>query len=253
MKDMDCTVRKLEKISHDMYSLTLNSVNFKTLPGQFAMLKVPGHTLRRPLAIVSMGKNVLQFAFKVIGSGTKDLTMLKPGDAVKVLAPLGKAFPIIKSKKRPVLIGGGTGSICIYALAKFLKAGGKRPYIIIGAKSERDLPLKKEFSALGKLLISTDDGSCGEKCTTAFIFSQLIKSEKDIIVYSCGPLGMLKAVHDIVSPLQIESYCSVEEKMACGVGACVGCVVKTPNGLKRVCKDGPVFSSYELFGMEKQR
>jgi dihydroorotate dehydrogenase electron transfer subunit len=248
MRDRICTVKEIEKTGNDMYSLWLQTKHFGTLPGNFAMLEIPGHTLRRPLAIASMEKDYLRFVFKIAGNGTKELAKLQKGTNIRVLAPLGNSFPVTESKKRPVLVGGGTGSVSIFALAKFFKKLKKKPVIIIGAKSKKYLPLKDEFSRFGELLISTDDGSCGKQCNTAQLFSEVAESNPDIIVYTCGPHAMMEAIHTIASKRALESYSSVEERMACGVGACVGCVVKTKDGLKRVCKDGPVFNSYDLFG-----
>lgn len=250
MQDRICTIKKIEKSGHDMFSLWLETKPFKFLPGQFAMVEIIGHSLRRPFAIASFEKDRLRFIFKIIGEGTKDLSKLKNGTKIKILAPLGNSFPV-NSKKRPVLVGGGTGAVSIFSLAKYFYKNKIKPIIIIGARNEKLLPLKNEFSKLGKLLISTDDGSCGEQCNTAVLFENLIKKEKNIVVYSCGPHPMMEAIHNIASIHSIESYVSMEERMACGIGACVGCVVKTKDGLKRVCKDGPVFNSNDIFGEKR--
>lgn len=247
MQDRNCIVSKIKKTGKDMFSIWLKTKPFNYLPGQFAMIEIPGHTLRRPLAIACAEKNLYRFIFKINGSGTKELSELKINTTIRMLAPLGNSFPVSSSGKKLILIGGGTGSIAIFSFAKYLNKLKKKPIIIIGAKNKKELPLKEEFSKLGKLMVATDDGSCGKKCNTAHLLNKLI-TDSNVVIYSCGPHGMLKAVHDIAKINSLESYASVEERMACGIGACVGCVVRTKDGLKKVCKDGPVFSSYDLFG-----
>lgn len=207
-------------------------------PGQFCMVSVPNSYLRRPLSIYKSGKNTLSFLYKIVGKGTEVLAALKPGDQIKVLGPLGMAYPYKNIGAVPVLVAGGTGIASVHFLASKLKNKG---VLFYGARTKKELLCLSEFKKLGwKVFVATEDGTQGFKGFVTDLMKEKIK--KDNIVYTCGPTPMMKKVIETVKALKLKGYASLEEKMACGIGNCQGCAVKIGDEYKMVCKDGPVFS-----------
>lgn len=207
-------------------------------PGQFCMVSVPNSYLRRPLSIYKSGKNTLSFLYKIVGKGTEVLAALKPGDQIKVLGPLGMAYPYKNIGAVPVLVAGGTGIASVHFLASKLKNKG---VLFYGARTKKELLCLSEFKKLGwKVFVATEDGTQGFKGFVTDLMKEKIK--KDNIVYTCGPTPMMKKVIETVKVLKLKGYASLEEKMACGIGNCQGCAVKIGDEYKMVCKDGPVFS-----------
>ena len=231
--------------------LTSKTISKKALPGQFVQIRVSDTTtplLRRPFSFHKIGKNNFEILYHVIGKGTKILSQKKKGDKLDCIGPLGNGFKIVKGKTA-ILIAGGCGSAPLYALEEKLKRLGIESHFFLGATTKNLLLCQSDFTGIGtKLYISTDDGSCGEKCTVGALFSSYlnIMQSKKMIIYSCGPKAMLKAVSAIAKKKKIPAQISLEERMACGVGACLACVVSTKKGNKRVCKDGPVFDAKEI-------
>jgi 2-polyprenylphenol hydroxylase and related flavodoxin oxidoreductases len=208
-------------------------------PGSFLNLTVPGFYLRRPFAIADYDENMFSIYYKVVGGGTESMTSLTVGTEADILAPLGRGFTE-NDCAAPLLVGGGAGVAPLYALAKHLRKDGKAVTVALGFTSTGDAYLTDEFAALGcTVLLASVDGTLGAK---GFV-TRLLGDVSADYFYTCGPTPMLQAV---CAALAISGEVSLEERMACGFGACVGCAVKTVSGMKRVCKDGPVFSKEEV-------
>ncbi len=210
-----------------------------TAPGQFINIKLEGFFLRRPISICDWDENSITIIYKVVGHGT-ELMEGMTDETLDVLTGLGNGFDSSCSGDRPLLIGGGVGTPPMYALAKELIAQGKKPHILLGFNSKKDIFYEDEFRALGlDVTVTTVDGSYG-------INGYISDGMKDIeysYFYACGPEPMLKAVYKAG---ESSGQLSFEERMGCGFGACMGCSCKTLTGYKRICKDGPVMEKEEI-------
>lgn len=226
-------------------------------PGQFLHIRCGDSKdplLRRPISIHRIGKRSVEILYNVVGRGTAILSAKKIGDALDVIGPLGNGFKIYKnSGSIKLLVAGGMGVAPLMGLAEGLAKDKSRAkkMIILGAKTRRHILCEKEFTKLGvEVHIATEDGSMGEKCLATDLAKEIISSRKykwsEICIYAAGPMPMIKALCTLMEGCSLESQVSLEEKMACGLGACLGCVVDTQAGYKRVCKDGPVFSLCEV-------
>ena len=224
----------------------------QAVAGQFVEIRVTrGRVplLRRPLSIHAVKAHKVKVIYEVIGQGTQILSERKAGEFLDIIGPLGNGFDyrrLVKSTEvKTVLIGGGIGVAPLVFLAEKLKLN--KPLVLIGARSKKQILCLKEFKALGCMVkASTDDGSVGFKGKVSDLFKISLEQKKFTQVFSCGPHLMLKAINQIASEHKINAQFSLEEHMACGIGACLGCVVATKTGYKTVCKDGPVFSGEEL-------
>ena len=221
------------------------------LPGQFAELRVdnsPTTFLRRPISInyVDRKKNEIWFLIQLVGDGTKKLATLKSGDILNVLLPLGNSFTIPPNIKNevPLLVGGGVGIAPLLLLGQEIVRRGGKPTFLLGARTFNDLFELKQFSELGELYITTEDESYGEK---GFVTQHSILKRKHFsMIYSCGPRQMMVSVAGYAKENGIECEVSLENTMACGLGACLCCVEDTDEGNVCVCKDGPVFNIKKL-------
>lgn len=219
-------------------------------PGQFLHIRCGSSTnplLRRPISIHRIGKEDVEILYNVVGKGTEILSGKKAGDKIDIIGPLGRGFNIYRnSKSIKMLVAGGMGVAPLLGLAEKLSRDIKNFIVILGAKTQDHILCEKEFKKLGAdLYIATEDGSRGKRALATELVREIVKSKKykleDVCVYAAGPIGMIKALCRLVKGCSIESQASLEERMACGLGACLGCVVETQLGYKRVCKDGPVF------------
>ena len=221
-------------------------------PGQFVNIKVSDSMaplLRRPLSIHAVCASQVKVIYELRGEGTQILSSRKPGEILDIIGPLGNGFSyrrILKSRGiNNILIAGGIGVAPLVFLAKELKS--TKPLVLIGARTKKDILCAREFKALGcAVKFATDDGSVGFKGRVTDLLKIILAEHKISGIFSCGPHLMLKTVTQIAKENKIDAQLSLEEHMACGVGACLGCVVETKDGYKTVCKDGPVFSSEEL-------
>jgi len=223
-------------------------------PGQFVNIKVSQGfepLLRRPVSIHRVKGSKIALVYKVIGTGTKILSTRRPQELLDVIGPLGSGFSYkqaVKTKKSiNILIAGGMGVAPLLFLAEKIKLS--KPIVLIGAKTKKQILGVQEFKTLGcTTKISTDDGSAGFKGRVTDLFKQVLSTAdyQPSAIYACGPKQMLKAVSEIANENKINAQLSLEEHMACGIGACLGCVVSTKNGYQSVCKDGPVFCAKEL-------
>ena len=220
------------------------------LPGQFAEVLVPGTTsvfLRRPLSIhdYDSKKNTFSFFVKCVGEGTSQLKKICKGEIINIILPLGKGFDL-NVNGNALLAGGGCGIAPLYFLAKELTKKKTKCDILIGAKSKNEFSILDEFKKFGTVHIITEDGTLGEK-GLATDHSVLKNGLEDFSkVFSCGPEPMMKAVAALTKGRNIECEVSLENTMACGIGACLCCVTETVKGHQCVCTDGPVFNVKEL-------
>lgn len=223
------------------------------LPGQFAEIRVdksPTTFLRRPISInnVDKVKNEVWFLIQLVGDGTRTLADLKTGDTLNVVLPLGNGFSMPQkgstAPAKVLLTGGGVGVAPMLYLSKELLKQGIRPTILIGARSAADLLQTDLLSEYGDLYVTTEDGTKGEKgyLTQHSVLQQLHFDQ----IYCCGPKPMMLAVARFAKANQIACEVSLENKMACGIGACLCCVENTTEGHLCVCKDGPVFKIEQL-------
>lgn len=216
-------------------------------PGQFVQLRVDaqGVFLRRPISIHDVRGNEIDFLVQVVGEGTAWLASLTVGDTVNAVLPLGKGFSTHHPQPTtPLLVGGGVGVAPLLYLGRVLKEKGIRPTFLLGART-KDLLLRLDaFREVGEVLVTTEDGSMGEKgfVTQHSVFNSTTPS----LIQCCGPTPMMKAVAKLARERGIDCEVSLENRMACGVGACLCCVTETTEGHKCVCTEGPVFDASEL-------
>ena len=245
-----------EKIAQDIYSMWIRTEAAESaVPGQFISMYTRDESklLPRPISICEINKTEgsLRVVYRVTGehTGTEQFSRMKAGDVIPVIGPLGNGFPHEKAEgKRAFLMGGGIGVPPILELAKQMKCEKKQ--IIVGYR-DRETFLKDEFGQNGEVYISTEDGGVGTKGNVMDAIREN-GLEADII-YACGPTPMLRAIKAYAEENGIVCYLSLEERMACGIGACLACVCQTKEkdhhsnvNNKRICKDGPVFLSTEV-------
>ena len=247
-----------KEIAKDHFKLTFSSdyISSHAEPGQFIGIRVSNDTdplLRRPFSIHRINKEnkTIEILYKVLGKATQLLTKFRLGDFIDALGPLGSGFKIDKAKQVAVFVGGGAGIAPLFAAAEEAKKQGiKAVYAVIGANHRTAVLCEADFKALGvETYVTTDDGSYGKKGLASDILLELLSSHLTPLtshLFACGPKPMLKAISEIAQQYKLDCQLSLEEWMACGVGACKGCAVKTKSGYKMVCKDGPVFNYKEI-------
>ncbi len=246
-------ITRAEQIQEDIYSMCIQDEQMadSAKPGQFVDLYCNdgSRILPRPISIceIDKEKNTLRLVYRVVGKGTKEFSNLHAGATISVLGPLGNGFTMEGSKA--LLIGGGIGIPPMLELAKALCRESIEVQVVLGYRDV--LFLNQEFQAYGKVYISTEDGSYGTKGNVIDAIKEHNLTAD--VIYACGPTPMLKGVKAYGLEHGITTQLSLEEKMACGVGACLGCVCKTKDvnpltqvNNKRICKDGPVFYAQEV-------
>lgn len=262
------TVTGNTEIADGIYSLVLcyeEESRPEVTPGQFVMIypRDSAHLLGRPISICEYEREsgVLRLVFRVSGEGTRELSELKDGDRVRVLGPLGNGYPVEELKRRIadgqniVLLGGGIGIPPMLGLAKSLGFAGEAGEPVRGTVRavlgyrDSGLFLSEEFSGCAELVIATEDGSCGTRGTVLDAMRE--NGMTADVICACGPLPMLRAVKTYAQ--HVDAYLSLEERMACGIGVCLGCVCKTAGvdphskvNNARVCTEGPVFRAEEV-------
>ena len=223
------------------------------LPGQFLTIKAtenPAPLLRRPFALSGFHreKNRASIIYQVRGPATRLLSELANGKTIEVLSPLGNAFSIPREGTTPLLVAGGIGLGPILYFARYLDQKGYAPRLVFGCRSKEYIPRIPALTS-GKIHFCTDDGSQGFQGTSVdFLKSMNWEEFRSPTIYSCGPHPMLKACHDLAEEKGIPSETAMEQMMACGVGACMGCAIEVtgPEKYARVCKEGPVFDSRRI-------
>jgi dihydroorotate dehydrogenase electron transfer subunit len=245
-----CTILNKKRLAEDVYDITVEAGELAGVarPGQFAQIAVPGKTLRRPISIcgIDRGNRTLRFVFQVRGEGTAILAGFRQGDALDILAPLGNGFDLGDPSRRALFVGGGIGLPPLLGAAKPFRGNA---VVAAGFRNGDTVILKEDFETCGcEMRIATDDGSFGHHG----LVTELLDGLSFDAVFACGPLPMLRAVCALAKERGVPCQVSMEERMACGIGACLGCAVKLrgPDGAAyygHVCKDGPVFDSSVLF------
>ena len=220
------------------------------LPGQFAEIRIDGSPttfLRRPISInyIDRKRNEVWFLIQLVGDGTKCLGKAKTGDVINVMLPLGNSFTIPQSPSdKLLLVGGGVGTAPMLYLGEQLAKKGCKPTFLLGARSDKDLLQLEQFTAYGEVYTTTEDGSHGEKgYVTQHSILHKVNFEQ---IYTCGPKPMMMAVAKYAKSKGIKCEVSLENVMACGIGACLCCVENTTEGHLCVCKEGPVFNINKL-------
>ena len=238
MQECEYKILENKMIAKEVFLMKLDGdCSEFTAPGQFCEIKIPGKYLRRPISVCDVSENTLTLIYKVLGEGTEELSCMEEGEYLSILTGLGNGYSVEDAPKNPVLCGGGVGVPPLYYLCKKLVEAGKHPYVALGFRSKEDVFFEEEFRTLGvPVNVATEDGSQGQK---GFVTALLGNHNYAMV---CGPEPMLRAVHEKVEGGQF----SFEERMGCGFGACMGCSRKMKSGMKRICKDGPVFAWEEI-------
>jgi len=248
-----------ERILPDFYKMIIAvpQIANEATPGQFVMLRTSTGLdpfLKRPISLsgIDRDKGTITLIYHVVGRGTNLLTGLEKSAEIELVGPLGKGFGWNEEDRTTAVVGGGAGIAPLVALAEELIKQGKEVYALLGAQTKDKLLEVEAFAALGaKVRIATDDGSSGEKGFVTRLLEELSQETKIDKVFCCGPLPMTKAVVKMTKELFIPCEVSLEERMGCGFGACIGCACKVRDEYgtityKKVCQDGPVFTSCEV-------
>jgi len=241
---MPYTLAENVRIAKNTWRMKLLGDTGKLLrPGQFVQFRVPEFYLRRPLSVCDWDGQSLTLIYKVVGHGTEAMARMQKGETADLLTGLGNGFGV--KACAPILIGGGVGVPPLYRLCKELLLRKVKPAVVLGFNARDEIFLAEEFEKLGaEVHVTTVDGSYGVKGFVTHGAETLPPSYD--YVYTCGPEAMLKAVFRLCNERGISGQFSLEERMACGFGACMGCTIRTTGGAKRVCLDGPVFAKEEL-------
>ena len=240
MKQLTFEIKSNEQIAKNVYRMQLGGDTTGILPGQFVNIRVQGQFLRRPISVCNVEQplnnatQLLTIIYKVVGVGTEAMSHLPIGTQLDVLTVLGNGYDLTKAGDAPLLVGGGVGVPPMYMLARQLREAGKKVRVSLGFNTKDEVFYEEEFRTLGcDVTVTTVDGSHGVK---GFVTNAL--DGKQSYYYTCGPLPMIKA---LLQAAGTNGEVSMEERMGCGFGACMGCTIQTTHGRKRVCKEGPVF------------
>ena len=268
MKQGIFTIKDNKSLTPTTYLMKLEGdTSAVTAPGQFINIRLDGHFLRRPISVNDADDSTITIIYKVLGHGTEEMTHFAPGKELDVLTGLGNGYDLSTSGDRPLLIGGGVGIPPLYLAAKKLIAAGRDVSVILGFNSSDEMYYVDEFEKLGcGVFVATADGSAGVRGFVTDAFRELTSmcgspcleeaglepdADAEFIrfshFYTCGPEPMLRAVYDeVYTGAGISGQMSFEERMGCGFGACMGCSIRTRDGYKRICKDGPVLRTEEI-------
>lgn len=240
MTEVSYTILENTALTKDVYRLHLaGSTAAITAPGQFLELKLPGFFLRRPLSVCDWDENRVTILYKIVGRGTDWLASCRAGQTLQALTGLGNGFDTAACGEKTLVIGGGIGVPPMYGLAKRLLAAGKTPVAILGFNRADEIFYESEFTALGiQTILATADGSRGVR---GFVTDALPNAYDSFC--ACGPMPMLRA---LCRASEKPGFLSLEARMGCGFGACMGCTIETTDGPKRVCREGPVFKKEAL-------
>lgn len=249
-----------EQLQPDCYRMVLKTEEDllrQARPGQFVHLRINtlgGPLLRRPFSIhsINLEQGTLSILYAVVGQGTHIMAADLPGKTVTLLGPLGTGFPeLIPDDTEVILVGGGLGTAPLLYTARHLQAAGRKTRVILGFSDSDKVMLAADFEETGaQVHITTDDGSKGYHGFPTQLLAEQLKKEGVQAVFACGPHGMLENVARVCSETHTDAWISLEEKMACGIGACLGCVVRIRDEMgshyEKACLDGPVFKASEV-------
>lgn len=242
-----------QSIAENVFMLRLHAPDLGETcsPGTFVevQLKDRSKILRRPISIHDWAVDAkeLRLIYKVVGQGTKDMSEYQQGEMLNIIGPLGQGFPLpepaeTSGEKTCLLVGGGLGMPPLYELAKQLFSRGHQVIALLGFRSRNDVFGVEMLEKFGKVVVTTEDGSCGTAGRVDVKLKEL--GALADVYYACGPLPLLACINAELP--ELVGYLSFEAGMACGMGACYGCAIATRHGLRRVCKDGPVFQAGEV-------
>ena len=239
MKQSKWDIVRNERIAEKVWRMVLRGDTTGIVPGQFVEIAVPGCYLRRPISVSDIEGELLTIIYKIVGAGTAAMAKMQAGETLDILSGLGNGYDLGKAPDDVLLIGGGVGVPPLIYLAKQLRAQGKHVRVVMGFNTRQEVFAEESFAALGcEVEVCTMDGSYGKQ---GVVTDRIEKPAP--YYYACGPMPMLRAIAKTVGT---HGQMSMEERMGCGVGICVGCSIETKNGVKRVCKEGPVFNVDEL-------
>jgi len=247
----DFKIEENRRLNNDIFILEISGNSYfpSLKPGQFAQVKVEGSPetfLRRPISIhdIDYERNTIKMLMQIAGKGTEKLSNLKKGETLNIIYPLGNSFSLPAENSQVLLIGGGCGVAPLMFLGKYLKSKGYKPEILLGFRNSNRIIEYDEYSGIGPVYLTTEDGSKGEK---GFVTDHTVLKDRHFDhICCCGPESMMKAVAGYCFKNQITCEVSLEHLMACGFGVCLCCVVDTVKGNLCTCVDGPVFNTKEL-------
>ncbi len=246
-----------EKVISGHYKMHLHAPEIaqRAKPGQFVHIRINNGydpLLRRPFSIHRCQGEKIEILYKVVGRGTEILSQKKIGNVIDALGPLGQGFKINAGSKEIVLVAGGMGIAPLYFLAE--KLDRENILVLLGAETKGNILCLENLENLkAKVRIATEDGSKGYKGMLGELFFRLLKENSEIdLVYTCGPIPMLKEIAQLSLKFKIPCQVSLEQRMGCGMGICLGCTIKGKNGYLRACSDGPVFQANQIL-WEKER
>ena len=233
-----------ECIARRVYRMVMQGDTEGILPGQFVEIEIPGLYLRRPISVCDIEGDRLTIIYKTVGQGTAAMAQMRAGEELDILSCLGNGYDLTKAGDEVLLIGGGVGVPPLMYAAKELRKAGKKVRAVLGFNTAEEVFGEQEMQAMGcEVKVCTMDGSYGEK---GVVTEQCTMHNSQCTMpfyYACGPLPMIKA---ILRTVGTNGQISMEERMGCGVGICMGCSIETKEGFKRVCKEGPVFDAEAL-------
>jgi len=246
-KIFDTEIISNVEVAENIFRLEISAQELSEIAraGQFVQVKISDEfTLRRPLGIASAKNGVIKIFYRINGRGTKFLSTKKSGEHLNILGALGNGFNT-NVDGRILLVGGGMGAAPLLSAAEKLGAAD----VLIGGKNSDEVNFWiKEFQPeVGKIFITTDDGSRGSKGFVTSLLPEVLDYENFSAIYTCGPEIMMRGVAKIAAENNLPCYVSLERRMACGLGACLSCSIDTASGRKKVCKDGPIFDAAEIF------
>lgn len=258
MAKIQCMARvtETEELAEGIFSMWLQApeITVQAVPGQFISLycQDKDKLLPRPISLceIDRERGTLRLVYRVVGAGTKEFSQMRSGDEIRILGPFGQGFPLEEGSegKKAVLIGGGIGIPPLLQLSKELDG---EVTVVVGYRNSETFLLKDLQRAAGHVVVATEDGSIGTRGNVIDAIRE--KEIRGDVIYSCGPTPMLRGVKAWGIEQEIPAWLSMEERMACGIGACLGCVCQSTevddhSGVKnkRICKDGPVFLSTEI-------
>ncbi|MBQ5312339.1 MAG: dihydroorotate dehydrogenase electron transfer subunit [Oscillospiraceae bacterium] len=248
-----CAVVSKKTLAAGIYDIVLHcpEVAEAAKCGQFINISAEGYFLRRPISICGIDRDNgnIRIVFEIRGKGTRALADINTGSTMDIVAPLGHGFELLSADKKAVIIGGGIGTPPLVPIAEHY---GNNAVVITGFRNASAVILQQDYKRTGaKVHLCTDDGTAGRKGFVTDAFDEVLENGKPDIVYACGPMVMLRRIAEKCLSLGIRCQISLEERMGCGVGACLGCACVThKDGTERyahVCKDGPVFEAEEVF------
>lgn len=254
----DCIVKENSHLGGNYYRMVLEIPEelLRSKAGQFFMLQSMknSYSLRRPISIhqVNHQEKTMEFYYETKGEGTKSLALFQKGEKISIQGPLGKGFSLVEGKK-VLVIGGGMGIAPMKYLLDCLKEKNENTFLI-GARNQEALEILDYFSFQKlRAYITTDDGSVGMKGNVTLKLKDLLEQSSFDQIYVCGPHAMMIAVAELAMQYGIDCEISLENRMACGVKACVGCSILTKEGMKKVCYDGPVFNATSIVEYEPKQ